>query len=199
MTDGQTQHREEMQRQQRKVRARIAAARQSKGLIIYLYGAGKGKSSSAFGTLLRCLGHGKRGGVVQFIKGKWKTGEQKFLQSHADVEYCAMNSGFTWDTQDREADIACAEEVWVRAAAMLADASLSIVVLDEIAWMLEYGYFDAARVVAALQNRVSGQHVILTGRPEVSCLLDIADTSSEVREIKHAFNAGIKAQKGIEW
>lgn len=188
-----------MQSQQRLVRERIAAARQSKGLILYLYGAGKGKSSSAFGTLLRGLGHGKRGGVVQFIKGQWKTGEQKFLQSRADVEYCVMASGFTWDTQDRVADIASAERAWEGAAAMLANDALSIVVLDELAWMLEYGYLDAECVASALQRRVAGQHVILTGRPKVSCLLEIADTASEVLEVKHAFNTGIKAQKGIEW
>lgn len=192
-------HAAEMRRQRQEVRRRIVKARRSKGLIIYLFGTGKGKSSSAFGTLCRGLGHGKRGGIVQFIKGTWRTGEQEFFQSLDGVEYQCMGSGFTWDTQDRAADQRAAQGAWAHAAAMLSQPELDMVVLDEIAYMFAYEYLDAEEVVRSLRARPPNQHVFLTGRPRIACLVELADTVSEVVEVKHAFHDGIKAQKGVEW
>ncbi len=188
-----------MQAEKKLMDARISRARRSAGLIICLYGDGKGKSSSAFGTVCRCLGHGKRVGVVQFIKGKWKTGEQKFFSALPNVEYRCMGTGFTWDTQDRERDMQAAARTWEEAALMLKDPGLALVVLDEIHYLFSYEYLDPCMVIDSLQARPARQHVILTGRPRIQSLIDIADTVSEVLEVKHAFNQGVKAQKGVEW
>ena len=193
-----TEHKVKMQQQQQEVRARIAEAKTRRGIIIYLYGHGKGKSSSAFGTLARSLGHGKNGAVVQFIKGKWKTGEQVFFKKLVTA-YHVMGTGFTWDTQDREKDIAAAEQAWEKAAPLFKDPDLDIVLLDEITYMFKYGYLPVEKVVAALLSRPEKQNVIITGRDAIPELLEIADTISEVREIRHAFNQGVKAQKGIEF
>ena len=191
-------HKQKMQAQQRQVRARIAAAKTSRGVIIYLYGNGKGKSSSAFGTLARSLGHGRKGAVVQFIKGKWKTGEQAIFKQ-LGVKHLVMGTGFTWDTQDREKDVAAAEAVWNEAAPLFRDPAYDIVILDEITYMFKYGYLSAATVSEVLLARPEKQNVIVTGRDPVPELLEIADTISEVQEIRHAFRHGIKAQKGIEY
>ena len=192
------EHKIKMQKQQREVRARIAAAKTGRGVIIYLYGNGKGKSSSAFGTLARSLGHGKKGAVVQFIKGKWKTGEQAIFKQ-LGVEHLVMGTGFTWDTQDRDKDIAAAEQVWQKAIPLLKDPGFDIIILDELTYMFKYDYLPVDQVVAALLSRPEKQNVIVTGRDAIPELLEIADTISEVREIRHAFNQGIKAQKGIEF
>jgi len=193
------EHKAEMQKQQEEVRAKVARAKTRRGVIIYLYGFGKGKSSSAFGTLARSLGHGKKGAVIQFIKGKWNTGEQKFFKGLENVEYHVMGTGFTWDTQDRGKDIAAAEQVWQKALPILADPSFDIVLFDEITYMFKYDYLSVEKVIEALQSRPAKQNVILTGRDAVPELLEIADTISEVKEIKHAFKQGVKAQKGIEF
>ncbi len=192
------EHKQKMQAQQRQVRAKIAAAKTRRGIIIYLYGNGKGKSSSAFGTLLRSVGHGKRGAVVQFIKGKWKTGEQAIFKQ-LGVEHLVMGTGFTWDTQDREQDIAAAEAVWSEAAPLFRDPAYDIIILDEITYMFKYGYLSVETVSEVLLARPEQQNVIITGRDPIPELLEIADTISEVKEIRHAFHHGIKAQKGIEF
>ena len=193
------EHKIKMQKQQREVRARIAGAKTRRGVIIYLYGNGKGKSSSAFGTLARSLGHGKQGAVIQFIKGKWKTGEQEFFKKLGNVEYHVMGTGFTWDSQDREKDTAAAERAWEKAASLLKDPGFDIILLDEITYMFKYDYLPVRKVIDALLSRPEKQNVIVTGRDAIPGLLEIADTISEVKEIKHAFNQGIKAQKGIEF
>ncbi len=193
------EHKARMQAQQQEMRRRVAEAKIRRGVIIYLYGNGKGKSSSAFGTLARSLGHGKRGAIIQFIKGKWKTGEQQFFQGREDIEYHVMGTGFTWDTQDRDKDMAAAEEVWEKAIPILADPTFDIVLFDEITYMFKYEYLSVEKVVGALRARPERQNVILTGRDPIPEILAIADTISEVKEIKHAFNQGVKAQKGIEF
>jgi len=192
------EHKQKMQEQQRQVRAKIADAKTRRGVIIYLYGNGKGKSSSAFGTLARSVGHGKKGAVVQFIKGKWKTGEQAIFRQ-LGVKHLVMGTGFTWDTQDREKDIAAAETVWNEAAPLFRDPAYDIIILDEITYMFKYGYLSAAEVSEVLLARPEKQNVIVTGRDTIPELLEIADTISEVKEIRHAFHHGVKAQKGIEF
>ena len=192
------EHKQKMQEQQRQVRAKIAGAKTRRGIIIYLYGNGKGKSSSAFGTLARSLGHGKKGAVVQFIKGKWKTGEQAIFKQ-LGVKHLVMGTGFTWDTQDREKDIAAAEAVWAKAIPLFSDPAYDIIILDEITYMFKYGYLSAEAVSEVLLARPEQQNVIVTGRDPIPELLEIADTISEVREIRHAFHQGVKAQKGIEF
>jgi cob(I)alamin adenosyltransferase len=197
--DTAASHKQEMQQQQAEVRRRIARAKTRRGIVIYLYGKGKGKSSSAFGTVARSLGHKKRAGIVQFIKGKWKTGEHALFREFANVDYQVMGTGFTWDTQDREQDIRAAEQAWGECARMLQDESYDILLFDEITYMFKYEYLPVAEVVEAIKARPVMQNVILTGRDPIPELLEIADTISEVKDIKHAFEQGIKAQKGIDF
>lgn len=197
--DRNARHKRAMQRKKAHIDQRIAAATEDKGLVVVLTGNGKGKSSSAFGMLARSVGHGMPCGVVQFIKGVWVCGEHLLFQSHPLVEFHVMNTGFTWETQDREKDIAAAEATWAHAERMLRDENCAVVLLDELTYMLTYGYLDADRVVDAIVNRPPGQHVIITGRNASQRLLDIADTISEVKDVRHAFNNGIKVQKGIDY
>ncbi len=192
-------HKRAMQRKKTLVDARIAAATQDKGLLLVLTGNGKGKSSSAFGMLARSVGHGLRCGVVQFIKGQWECGEHLLFQNHPLVEFHVMNTGFTWETQDREKDIAAARATWQHAAQLLRNPEVQVVLLDELTYMLTYGYLDAAEVRAALAARPPGQHVIVTGRNASEGLIAMADTVSEVQDIRHAFNHGIRVQKGIDY
>lgn len=192
-------HKRAMQRKKTLVDARIAAATQDKGLLLVLTGNGKGKSSSAFGMLARSVGHGLRCGVVQFIKGQWECGEHLLFQNHPLVEFHVMNTGFTWETQDREKDIAAARATWQHAAQLLSNPEVQVVLLDELTYMLTYGYLDAAEVLAALAARPPGQHVIVTGRNASEGLIAMADTVSEVQDIRHAFNHGIRVQKGIDY
>jgi len=192
-------HKKAMQRKKEHVDQRIAAATIDKGLLLVLTGNGKGKSSSAFGMLARSVGHGLRCGVVQFIKGQWECGEHLLFSQHPLVEFYVMNTGFTWETQDREADIAAAQATWVHAERLLQNPQIKVVLLDELTYMLTYGYLDAERVISALTCRPADQHVIVTGRNASQRLLDIADTISEVNDVKHAFNAGIRVQKGIDY
>jgi len=192
-------HKRAMQRKKALVDARIAAATQDKGLLLVLTGNGKGKSSSAFGMLARSVGHGLRCGVVQFIKGQWECGEHLLFQNHPLVEFHVMNTGFTWETQDREKDIAAARATWQHAAELLRRPEVQVVLLDELTYMLTYGYLDAAEVLAALAARPPGQHVIVTGRNASEALIAMADTVSEVQDIRHAFNHGIRVQKGIDY
>ncbi|HWV16792.1 MAG TPA: cob(I)yrinic acid a,c-diamide adenosyltransferase [Cellvibrio sp.] len=206
MTDEKSQrHQERMQQRKEIVDAGIARATEERGVVIVLTGDGKGKSSSGFGTALRCLGHGYKVAIVQFIKGTWECGEKNFLTEslfrgeHAKLEYYVMGTGFTWETQSAELDKAAAEKVWAECEHVFNDPDIHLVLLDELTYMLNYKYLDKDRVVSAIQNRPLNQNVIITGRGAKQYLQDLADTFSEVKAIKHAFAAGIKAQKGIEW
>lgn len=197
MTD--TPHKTAMQSTQKKMRAAVAAAKTKRGIVLYLHGNGKGKTSSALGTLFRALGHGQRAGLVQFIKGRWKTGELSLLKNHPQVSLAIMKTGFTWDTQNREQDEASAQATWQQAKGFLQDPSLQLVVLDEITYMVDFNYLSLTDICHSLQQRPATQNVIITGRSLIPAFAELADTHSEVVEIKHAFNAGIKAQRGIEF
>ena len=200
-TDDRNQrHKQAMQRRKALVDEKVAQATEERGVLIVLTGNGKGKSSSGFGTVIRCLGHGYRAGIVQFIKGTWDCGERDFIQQRCpEVPFYIMGSGFTWETQDRERDIQAATEAWEQAETLLRDPSLHLVLLDELTYVLKYGWVPQERIFHALQNRPREQSVIVTGRAASKALRDIADTVSEVTDEKHAFRAGIKARKGVEW
>ncbi len=197
--DRNKRHKKAMQRKKAHVDSRIAAATIDKGLMVVLTGNGKGKSSSGFGMVARAVGHGLRCGVVQFIKGLWVCGEHLLFKDHPLVQFYVMNTGFTWDTQDREADIKAAEATWKQAAKLLKDKTVDVVLLDELTYMLTYGYLDKAKVLNALAKRPPNQHVLVTGRNASKELIEMADTVSEVMDTKHAFNNGIKVQKGIDY
>jgi cob(I)alamin adenosyltransferase len=189
------------QRQQRvkeRVDARVAAAQDERGIIIVFTGNGKGKTTAAFGTATRAVGHGKKVGVIQFIKGTWPNGERNLLEP-LGVEFQVMATGFTWDTQNRESDTAACLTVWQHAEKMLADPSLDMVLLDELTYMVAYDYLPLETVLNALRNRPPMQTVIITGRGCHRDILELADTVSELRPVKHAFEAGIKAQIGIDY
>ncbi|ELY9421773.1 cob(I)yrinic acid a,c-diamide adenosyltransferase [Cronobacter dublinensis] len=189
------------QRQQRvkeKVEARVAAAQEERGIVIVFTGNGKGKTTAAFGTATRAVGHGKKAAVIQFIKGDWPNGERNLLEPHG-VEFQVMATGFTWDTQNRESDTAACQAVWQHGKRMLADASLDLVVLDELTYMVAYDYLALDEVLTALRERPAHQTVIITGRGCHRDILEFADTVSELRPVKHAFDAGIKAQIGIDY
>lgn len=193
-------HAERMKRKKAVVDAGIDRAQIERGVFILITGNGKGKTTSAFGTLYRALGYGQRVGVVQFIKGTQASGEVTFLQQHAPlVQYHAMATGFTWNTQNWDADRAAADEAWAHAARMLADPELNLVVLDELTYMLKYNYLPLEAVLDALRNRPPQQHVIVTGRAAKPELVELADTVSEIRDVKHAFGAGVKAQAGVDY
>ncbi len=191
-------HRLRMQRKKSVIDARIAEASIDKGLLLILTGNGKGKSSSAFGMVARALGHGMRVGVVQFIKGAQSTGEEAFFRRFPEVEYHVMGEGFTWETQDRERDMRAAQRAWETACRMLQDPELQLVVLDELNLVLKYGYLEIEEVLRDLNARPPMQHVIVTGRSARAELIEAADTVTEMRAVKHAFEAGVKAQQGIE-
>lgn len=192
-------HKKAMERKKEHVDSRIAEATIDKGLLLILTGNGKGKSSSAFGMLARSVGHGLNCGVVQFIKGLWECGEQLLFENHPLVEFHVMNTGFTWETQDRDKDIAAALLTWEKACKLLTDERVDVVILDELTYMLTYGYLDKQSVLQTLANRPSGQHVIVTGRNAQQELIDMADTVTELGDSKHAFNSGVKVQKGIDY
>ena len=193
-------HKQKMQNQKEKIDANIAAADQERGVMILLTGDGKGKTSSAFGMVLRALGYGYRAGVVQFIKGEQLSGEELYLKnSLPEVDFFQMGTGFTWDTQDRSADIAAAENTWAVAEEALADEQYDLVVLDELTYMLSFKYLDKDRVLNALKSRPYEQSLVVTGRGGGSELAELADTVSEVKEIKHAYNEGVMARKGVDF
>ncbi|QIR22345.1 cob(I)yrinic acid a,c-diamide adenosyltransferase [Enterobacter sp. SES19] len=191
-------HRQRQQKRKEQVDIRVAAATEKKGILIVFTGNGKGKSTAAFGTATRAVGHGKTVGVAQFIKGQWDNGEYNTLHP-LGVEFHIMGTGFTWETQNRETDIQAAAAVWQESKRMLADPSYDLVVLDELTYMLAYHYLDTQEVIAAVENRPAQQTVIVTGRGCHSQLLALADTVSEMRPVKHAFDSGIQAQEGIDW
>ncbi|MBI6550404.1 cob(I)yrinic acid a,c-diamide adenosyltransferase [Xenorhabdus lircayensis] len=198
MTRDNSQYQKRQQRLKEKVDARIEAAQQERGIVIVFTGNGKGKTTAAFGTVTRAIGHGQRTGVIQFIKGTWESGERDLLTQHG-VEFHVMATGFTWETQNRESDTTACQSAWNHALTMLSDPSLHLVVLDELTYMVSYGYLDLTDVLTALKQRPSHQSVIITGRGCHRELLEYADTITEMRPVKHAFDAGIKAQKGIDW
>jgi cob(I)alamin adenosyltransferase len=192
-------HRERMQRKKELVDRKIARATIERGVLVVNTGNGKGKSSSGFGMLARSLGHGFRCGVVQFIKGSFSTGEEAFFRRFSDeLDYHVMGEGFTWETQDKARDIAAAQAAWNVAAGMLADPSFDFVLLDELNIALVKQYVSLEQVLTAVAARPENQHVVITGRGAPDGLIEVADTVTEMRVVKHAFEAGIKAQKGIE-
>tara|TARA_R110001583_G_scaffold36618_1_gene120626 strand:+ start:12133 stop:12744 length:612 start_codon:yes stop_codon:yes gene_type:complete len=193
-----SQHKKRMQAVKEKVDQRIDDAQEERGLLIVITGNGKGKSTSGFGTIARAVGHGLNAAVVQYIKGTWACGERSLLEN-AGVSFDVMATGFTWNTQDKAHDIAAAQKVWQRSKALLKDNNVDVVLLDELTYMVAYKYIDLDEVISALNNRPKDQHVIITGRGCHRAIIDLADTVSEVQSIKHAFDNGIKAQKGIDW
>lgn len=196
----QARHKKKMENYKAKVDAKIAAANEERGIVIVITGNGKGKTTAGFGNVLRCIGHGYQAGVVQFIKGNWDAGETGYLRDNVPgLQLATMDTGFTWETQNKEADRKAAQETWEKAKPMLQNPDLKIVLLDEITYMFSFDYLDIDEVIEAIQQRPEDQTVIITGRNAKQKLIELADTVSEVKEIKHAFNAGIKAQKGIDW
>ena len=182
-------------------RARMLASKTAeRGLLIVHTGTGKGKSTAAFGMVLRCLGHGMRVGIVQFVKGAWETGERKVLEAYPELATCrAMGEGFTWDTQDRVRDIAAARAAWETAKAMIADPNYKLVLLDELNIVLRYDYLPLDEVIAVLKAKPRDLHLVVTGRNAKPELIEIADLVTEMTMVKHPFRSGVKAQRGIEF
>jgi cob(I)alamin adenosyltransferase len=197
--DKREKHKARMAQRKTLVDAAIARATEERGVVIVLTGDGKGKSSSAFGTAVRAAGHGFNVGIVQFIKGTWECGERNILEKLPNVEFHVMGTGFTWETQDADKDKLAAEQCWENCKHLLADSNVRLVVFDELTYMLNYKYLDKDVVIEAIKARPKDQSVIITGRGAKQYLQDLADTFSEVKAIKHAFHAGVAAQKGIEW
>ena len=200
-TSSDERHKQRMQRKKAVVDEKIAAASIERGIVILLTGNGKGKSSSGFGMVMRALGHGFKAAVVQFIKGAGdEGGERLFLRRHCpEVEFHVQGTGFTWETQNKALDTAAAQAVWQHAKRLLGDDSVRLVLLDEITYVLRYGYVDTDEVIAAIRNRPPLQSVVVTGRGAPPALAEIADTIAELRDERHAFKAGIKAQKGVDF
>jgi cob(I)alamin adenosyltransferase len=198
MTDKAERHAARLAKKNVVIDANIASADKEKGLLLVLTGNGKGKSSSAFGMVARALGHGMNVGVAQFIKGRSDTGEEAFLGKQPGVEWHVLGEGFTWDTQNLERDIATAKRGWEVARRMLADPAIHLVVLDELTYLLSYGWLETDAVLADIAARSPMQHVVVTGRAAVQALIDAADTVSEIADVKHAYRAGIKAQPGVD-
>ena len=198
--DRDTKHNKAMAKQKAAVDQAISKADIEQGVSVLLTGDGKGKTSSAFGMVIRALGYGQRVGIVQFIKGVQPSGEETFVKSHLpDVTLYQMGTGFTWDTQDRAGDIAAAERTWEQARAMLEDETYDLVVLDELTYMLAFDYLPEPDVIGALTSRPAGQSVVVTGRGGGQALREAMDTVSEVKEIKHAYRAGIMARQGVDY
>jgi len=197
-TQTASRHQQRQQKLKEQVDKRIEAATLDKGLLLIVTGNGKGKSTAGFGMVARTVGHGKTAAVAQFIKGSWACGERDLLQSHG-VPFSVMATGFTWETQNREVDQAAAEAVWQQAELYLKDPAINLVMLDELTYMITYEYIALDRVLAALVNRPAMQHVVITGRACHRALIEVADTVSEVQSVKHAFDAGVRVQQGVDW
>ncbi|MFN3227464.1 MAG: cob(I)yrinic acid a,c-diamide adenosyltransferase [Hyphomicrobiales bacterium] len=194
-------HAEKM-RKKKAARDKIIATKTiEKGLLIVHTGKGKGKSTAAFGMVFRALGHGQRVGVIQFVKGKWETGERAVLERFSDlVTINTMGEGFTWETQDRQRDIAAAEAAWEKAKSLITGGQHKLVLLDELNIVLRYSYIDPAEVVAFLRDeKPDDVHVTVTGRNAPEELIEIADLVTEMTQVKHPFRSGVKAQQGIEF
>jgi len=194
----EARHKARQQKVKEQVDAKIAAAQEEKGLLLIITGNGKGKSTSGFGTIARAVGHGLNCAVAQFIKGTWDNGERNLLEK-LGVEFQVMATGFTWETQNKAADIEAAQGIWQECKRMLRDDSIDVILFDELTYMVSYGYIDLDEVVEALSNRPKMQSVIITGRGAHRTLIEMADTVSEVKNVKHAFESGVKALKGVDW
>lgn len=192
-------HKVRMARKKAVVEAGIAAATDKRGVLLVHTGNGKGKSSAAFGVLARAIGHGHKVGVVQFVKGRSDSGEEAFFRRQPEVVWHVMGDGFTWDTQDRSADIASARVGWEQACSLLNDPAISLVVLDELNIALKYGYLEVEQVIADIESRPEMQHVIVTGRGAPEALIAAADTVTDMTMVKHAYKAGVAAQAGMEF
>jgi len=196
--DKQDKHKRKSQKLKESVDAGIAKAQIDRGIVLVLTGNGKGKSTAGFGTVTRAVGHGQKAAVAQFIKGTWECGERNILEEHG-VPFSVMNTGFTWDTQDREADIAAAKIVWNDIKKYLKDKEYQVVLLDELTYMLSFDYLDKNEVLETIANRPENQTVIITGRGAITELRDMADTVSVIKDEKHAYTSGIKARQGVDW
>ncbi|MEZ9231951.1 cob(I)yrinic acid a,c-diamide adenosyltransferase [Vibrio amylolyticus] len=194
----ETRHKARQQKVKEQVDERVAAAQEEKGLLLVITGNGKGKSTSGFGTIARAVGHGFNCSVAQFIKGTWDNGEKNLLEK-LGVEFQVMATGFTWETQDKTADTLAAQKVWQECKRMLKDKSIDVILFDELTYMVSYGYIELDEVLEALSNRPNMQSVIITGRGAHRSLIELADTVSEVKNVKHAFESGVKALKGVDW
>ena len=193
-------HAEKMKKKKEARNKILATKTEERGLIIVHTGKGKGKSTAAFGMVFRAIGHGFKVGVVQFVKGAWGTGERDVLEKFHDlVTIKAMGEGFTWDTQDRQRDLAAARGAWDMAKAMIADPSYKLILLDELNIVLRYDYLPLDEVLEVLRNKPRDTHVIVTGRNAKDELIDLADLVTEMTEVKHPFRSGVKAQAGIEF
>ncbi|MFS2225665.1 cob(I)yrinic acid a,c-diamide adenosyltransferase [Pantoea sp. B65] len=191
-------HKQRQQRLKEQVDARVATATTERGILMVFTGNGKGKTTAAFGTATRAIGHQKRVGVIQFIKGAWPNGERNLLEPHG-VEFQVMATGFTWDTQNRETDTAACLQVWQHGKRMLQDETLDLVIFDELTYMISFDYLPLSELLEALRQRPAHQSVIITGRGCHREIIELADTVSEMRPVKHAFDAGIQARQGIDW
>jgi cob(I)alamin adenosyltransferase len=193
-------HKAAMEKQKDAVDASIAKADEERGVAILLTGNGKGKTSSAFGMVLRALGYDQKVGVVQFIKGEQLSGEELYVRDRCpQVDFYQMGTGFTWDTQDRSGDIAAAKRTWEKALEMLKNPQFDLVVLDELTYMLSFDYLPEDDIIDAIVQRPREQSVVVTGRGGGSRLREVMDTVSEVKDVKHAYNAGIKARRGVDY
>ena len=200
-SEAERRHKEKMAKRKQVQDAEVASKTiREKGLLIVHTGPGKGKSTAAFGLIMRALGHEWPIGVVQFIKGAWSTGERKALERFPDlVRWHSMGEGFTWETQDRARDIAAAEAAWAKAKELMADPAIRLLVLDELNIALRYDYLSLAAVVETLKNKRADLHVVVTGRNAKAELIEAADLVTEMTLVKHHFAAGVKAQEGIEF
>ena len=192
------EHKEKMQQTRKAVTEKVKAAREERGILIVVTGDGKGKSTSGFGTVARAVGHGLKTAVVQYVKGTWPCGERDLLEAQG-VPFHVMGTGFTWVTQDKETDIAAAKKAWEQAKVWLQDPDIDVLLLDELTYMVSFDYLDLEEIKQTLANRPQHQTVVITGRDAHADLIEMADTVSEVKSIKHAFENGIKAQKGVDW
>jgi len=191
-------YQQKMEKIKQAIDKRIARAHIEKGLVVLITGNGKGKSTSAFGTAARATGHGLKVKVCQFIKGTWDCGERDLLEAF-DVEFSVMATGFTWDTQNKETDKAACQKVWVFAKDALQDESVDMLVLDELTYMINFDYIDTNELYECLSNRPANQHVVITGRGASKDLQTFCDTVSEINNVKHAFDSGVKAQIGLDY
>ncbi len=200
MSEDQEAHKAKMQQTQAEMRAKVASKEDAgRGLVLVHTGKGKGKSSSAFGVVVRALGWGQKVGVVQFIKGKWKTGERIFFKKLGEVDWHTMGDGFTWDTQDKARDIEAAQAAFAKGCEMMASGEYDLIVMDEICIAMRYDYLSVEQVLEGLEARSEKTSVVLTGRDAKPELCDYADLVTEMTEVKHPFQAGIKAQRGVDY
>jgi len=192
-------YKKRMQLKKEHIDSRIEAANIEKGVIVLMTGNGKGKSSSAIGMVSRALGYGMKIGIAKFLKGEQETGEDLFFKEQKNVQTVFMETGFTWESQDKDLDKIKALEAWKLTEEFLSDPTIDLVILDELTYMINYKYLDEGEIIKRLKSRPKKQHVVITGRAACKGLVDIADTVSEVKEIKHAFRSNIKAQRGIDF